>query len=109
MTRQDNILSFMQESKGQFTLLNDERTNYAENIRLLREDVNRILGTGVTPGLTEMVEDLRDRIDKLEEFVTSKSSHPTGFMDVGGLYTSLQRAARSVAEMALSSYAKYIG
>ena len=64
----------MQESMEPLTRRNDERTNYGEDLRLLREDVNRILEIGVTPGLTEMVEDLRDRVENLEELVTSKNS-----------------------------------
>ena len=77
----------MQESMGHLTRRNDERTNHCEVLRLLREGVNRILEIGVTPGLTEMVGDLRDRVETLEEFVASKNSDPTGFIDVGDLYT----------------------
>ena len=94
ITRQDSILSFMQESMGHLTRRNDECTNYGEDLGLLREDVNRILEIGATPGLTEMVEDLRDRVDNLEEFVTSKNSDPTGFMDVGDPYTTPGRSTR---------------
>ena len=80
--RQDSILSFMRDSMGHLTRRNDERTNYGEDLRLLREDVNRILEIGVTQVLTEMVQDLRDRVDTLEEFVTINNSDPTGFMDM---------------------------
>ena len=93
MTRQDNILSFMQEFMGHRTRRNNERTNYGEDLSLLREDVNRILETGETPGLTDVVEDSRDRVENLEEFLTSKNSDPTGFMYVGDPYT---RPARSI-------------
>ena len=93
ITRQESILSFMQEYMGHLTRRNDERTNYDEDLRLLREDVNRILDTGVTPGLTEMVEDLRDLVDNLEVFVTSRNYDPTGFMDVGDPYTRPCRSA----------------
>ena len=87
IAKQESILSFMQDSMGRLTRRNDERTSCGEDLRLLHEDVNCILEFGVTPGLTEMVEDLGDRIDNLEEFVTSKNSDPTGFIDVGDPYT----------------------
>ena len=94
ITRQDSILSFMQESMGHLMRRNDKRTNYGKYLRLLRVDVDRIFEIGVTPGLTEIVEDLRDRVDNLEEFVTSKNSERTGFMDVGDPYTRPGRSIR---------------
>ena len=48
----------------------------------------------MTPGLNDTVEDLRDRVDNLEDFVTSKTSDATGFMDVGDPYTIPGRSTR---------------
>ena len=79
---------------GHLKRRNDERTNYGEDLRLLREDANRISETGMSPVLTDTVEDLRDRVDTLEDFEAIEKSEPTGFMGVGDPYTRPGRSTR---------------